>query len=64
MLRASQKPTLCFYGQDGWSALHFGAWAGRVKVVQELLQYGADVHLQDKVCQAKFRSTSGLSDQQ
>ena len=40
-----------FVLQDGWSALHFSAWAGRQAVLQELLQHGADVNLQDKVSQ-------------
>lgn len=35
--------------QDGWSALHFSAWAGRQAIVQELLMHGADINLQDKV---------------
>ncbi|CAL8466673.1 g6209 [Coccomyxa elongata] len=35
--------------EDGWSALHFSAWAGREAIVQELLRHGADVNLQDKV---------------
>jgi ankyrin repeat protein len=37
------------FSQDGWTALHFGAWAGRAEIVQELLRQGADLHLQDKV---------------
>ena len=35
--------------QDGWSALHFSAWAGRLEVLEELLKHGPDVNLQDKV---------------
>ena len=36
--------------QDGWAALHFSAWAGRLEVLEELLKHGADVNLRDKVC--------------
>lgn len=35
--------------QDGWTPLHYGAWAGQAKAVNELLLAGADASLKEKV---------------
>ena len=37
--------------QDGWSAVIYAALNGRTEVVQELVMRGADLNLQDEVCQ-------------
>ena len=37
--------------QDGWSALMFAAREGKTEVVVELVKAGANVDMQDNVCQ-------------
>ena len=37
--------------QDGWSALMYASSWGRTEVVVELVTAGANLNLQDKVCQ-------------
>ena len=37
--------------QDGWSALMYAAWWGRTEVVVELVKAGANLNLQNTVCQ-------------
>ena len=39
------------YIQEGDSALMVAAWLGRTEVVKELVEGGADLNLQNKVCQ-------------
>lgn len=35
--------------QDGWTPLHFAAYGGSLQVLNELLSYGADATVADKV---------------
>ena len=37
--------------QDGWSALYLAVIEGNTEVVQQLVKAGANLDLQDKVCQ-------------
>ena len=37
--------------QDGWSALMYAAIEGRTEVVVELVKAGANLNLQNTVCQ-------------
>ena len=37
--------------QDGWSALMYAALRGRTEVVVELVKAGANLNLQNTVCQ-------------
>ena len=37
--------------QDGWSALMYAAILGRTEVVVELVKAGANLNLQNTVCQ-------------
>ena len=39
------------YIQVGESALMMAAWSGKTGVVNELVEGGADLNLQNKVCQ-------------
>ena len=39
-----------FYWQDGWHPLMYASQNGHVEVVDKLLQHGARVDLQSKVC--------------
>ena len=41
----------CLSSQDGDSALMTAAWWGRTEVVKELVKAGAQLDLQNKVCQ-------------
>ena len=38
--------------QNGWSSLMLGSESGHVEVVDKLLQHGARVNLQSKVCRS------------
>ena len=37
--------------QDGWSALYWAVLEGHTEVVQQLVKAGANLDLQNKVCQ-------------
>ena len=47
--------------QDGWAALHFSAWAGRLEVLEELLKHRAEVNMRDKVCSLKMADQSSFA---
>ena len=37
--------------QDGWSALYWATSEGYTEIIQQLVKAGANLDLQDKVCQ-------------